>query len=154
MSRVLTFVVVALAGLALAGVASAKECKPVSGSFSAVNVFPPECQSPVGFCTRGTLTGDLDGTYEFTQLTSTFVPPATLHFTGASTITRTHGGAQLFGSDTGTIDLAAGTFTTIVNITGGTKQYEGATGQIVATGNLTPTGTEGTYAGEICKHSA
>jgi hypothetical protein len=153
MRRGLIVVVAVVGALALAGVAAAKECKPVSGTFSAVNVFPPECLSPVGFCTRGTLTGDLAASYEFTQLTANVVFPI-VTFTGQSTISRLHGDAQLFGQDTGTIDLAAGTFTTIVNIVGGTKQYEGATGQIVATGNLTATGTEGTYTGEICKHTS
>lgn len=153
MRRGFALAAAAVAALALAGTAAAKQCKPVAGTFSAVAVLPPECTSPVGFCTRGTLTGDLDAEYAFTQLTTAFVPPATLTFTGASTITRTHGGAQLFGSDTGWIDLAAGTFETTVNITGGTKQYSGAAGQIVATGNLTPTGTEGTYTGTICKHA-
>ena len=152
MRRALVLTAATVAALALAGVAAAKECKPVSGTFSAENVFPPECASPVGFCTRGALTGDLDAGYAFTQLTANVAFPL-LTFTGESTITRSHGGAQLLGSDTGTIDLAAGTFTTIVNIVGGTKQYEGASGRIVATGHLTPTGTEGTYTGEICKHT-
>lgn len=67
---------------------------------------------------------------------------------------RTHGGAELYGLDTGWIDFVNGTFETTVNIVGGTKQYEGASGQLVATGSLTPTGgTAGTYSGEICKHS-
>jgi hypothetical protein len=153
MRKGFTLVAAAVAALALAGVAAAKECKPVSGTFSAVNVFPPECTSPVGFCTRGTLTGDLDAGYEFSQTAATVAFPF-VTFTGASTITRTHGGAQLFGSDLGTINLVDQTFTTIVNVVGGTKQYEGASGQIVATGNLTATGTEGTYTGVICKHAA
>ena len=77
-----------------------------------------------------------------------------LNFTGASTIIREHGGAELHGSDTGWINFANGTFETTVNIVGGTKRYEGATGIIVATGSLTATGgTAGTYAGEICKHT-
>ncbi len=75
-----------------------------------------------------------------------------LTFTGASTITQTFGGAELYGADTGWIDFANGTFETTVNIVGGTNQYDGASGQLVATGNLTPTGTVGTYTGEICKH--
>ncbi len=67
-------------------------------------------------------------------------------------ITQTLGGAELYGADTGWINFANRTFETTVNIVGGTKQYDGASGQLVATGNLTPTGTIGTYTGEICKH--
>ena len=127
--------------------AAAKECTPVSGTFEAATVA---CPAP--FCTAGTLTGDLEATYAFAMTSATPDGPI-LNFTGASTIVRTHGGAELYGSDTGWIDFASGTFETTVNITGGTKQYDGATGQLVAAGNLTPTGTVGTYTGEICKHS-
>lgn len=137
---------VALA-LALAGTAAAKECKPVSGDFVA-DIVP--CDPPGPFCTAGTLTGDLDATYAF-RMTSQSPTPTGITFTGNSTITRVHGGAQLFGSDHGTINFVDGSFTTIVDIAGGTKRYEGATGQIVATGHLTPTGTAGTYTGTICK---
>ncbi len=151
--RSLALAVTVVAALALAGVAAAKDCKPISGAFVADSLTGPACASPVGFCTHGTLTGDLRASYDFVQLSTVFQPPALLTFTGASTIVRTHGGATLYGSDTGSIDLAAGTFTTVVQIVGGTKQYEGAAGQIVATGNLTPTGTAGTYTGEICKHA-
>ncbi len=81
-----------------------------------------------------------------------FAGRAILTFTGASTIRQTLGGAELYGADTGWINFANRTFETTVNIVGGTKQYDGASGQLVATGNLTPTGTIGTYTGEICKH--
>lgn len=147
--RALVIAVVATAALALAGTAAAKECKPVSGDFVADTV---PCDPPGPFCTAGTLTGDLDATYAF-RMTSAAPTPTGIAFTGNSVITRKHGGAQLFGSDHGTIDFVDGSFTTIVDIVGGTKQYKGATGQIVATGHLTPTGTAGTYTGTICKHS-
>ena len=141
-------IAVAVAALALAGTAAAKECKPVSGSFAAEQVA---CPAP--FCTAGMLTGDLTASYSFT-MTSAVQEGPLLTFTGASTIVRTFGGAELYGSDTGWIDFASGTFETTVNITGGTNQYEGAAGQLVATGHLTATGgTAGTYAGEICKHA-
>ena len=136
----------ALAGaLVWSAAAAAKECKPVSGTFAAEQVV---C---AGFCTAGTLSGDLTASYSFAMTSSSGFPLLT--FTGASTIVREHGGAELYGSDTGWIDFGTGTFETTVNIVGGTKQYDGASGQLVATGNLTPTGTAGTYTGELCKHS-
>lgn len=141
-------IAVLVAALALAGTAAAKECKPVSGTFAAEQVT---CPAP--FCTAGSLTGDLTATYAFAMTSADEVGPV-LSFTGASTIVRTFGGAELYGSDTGWIDFSNGSFETTVNIVGGTKQYDGASGQLVATGHLTPTGgTVGTYAGEICKHA-
>jgi hypothetical protein len=141
-------IAIVIAALALAGTAAAKECKPVSGSFAAEQVA---CPAP--FCTAGALTGDLRASYAF-AMTSAVQEGPVLTFTGASTIVGTFGGAELYGSDTGWIDFASGTFETTVNIVGGTKQYEGASGQLVATGHLTATGgTAGTYAGTLCKHA-
>ena len=143
-----TVLAVALAAaLVWSATAAAKECKPVSGTFEATIV---PCPAPL--CTAGTLTGGLTSSYAFTMTSASQVGPV-LTFTGASTITNTFGGAQLFGADTGWINFATGQFETTVNIVGGTKQYDGGSGQLVATGNLTPTGTAGTYAGALCKHA-
>jgi hypothetical protein len=143
-----TVLAVALAAaLVWSATATAKECKPVSGTFEATIV---PCPAPL--CTAGALTGGLTSSYAFT-MTSAVQEGPVLTFTGGSTITNTFGDAQLFGADTGWINFATGQFQTTVNIVGGTKQYDGASGQLVATGNLTPTGTAGTYTGEICKHS-
>jgi len=143
-----TVLAVALAAaLVWSATAAAKECKPVSGTFEATIV---PCPAPL--CTAGTLTGGLTSSYAFTMTSAAQEGPV-LTFTGASTITNTFGDARLFGADTGWINFATGQFETTVNIVGGTKQYDGASGQLVATGNLTPTGTAGTYAGELCKHS-
>ena len=143
-----TVLAVALAAaLVWSATAAAKECKPVSGTFEATIV---PCAAPL--CTAGTLTGGLTSSYAFT-MTSAVQEGPLLTFTGASTITNTFGDAELYGSDTGWINFATGQFETTVDIVGGTKQYEGASGQLVATGNLTPTGTAGTYVGEVCKHT-
>jgi len=138
--------VVLVTSLVWSSAAAAKECKPVSGTFEATTVA---CAAP--FCTAGSLTGGLTASYFFAISSASQEGPI-LSFTGASTITQTFGGAELYGADSGWIDFATGTFETTVNIVGGTKQYDGATGQLVATGTLTPTGTTGTYTGEICKH--
>ena len=143
-----TVLAVALvAALVGSATAAAKECKPVSGTFEATIV---PCPAPL--CTAGTLTGDLTASYAFT-MTSAVQEGPLLSFTGVSTIVSTFGEAELYGADTGWINFATGQFETTVNIAGGTKQYDGASGQLVATGNLTPTGTVGTYAGELCKHT-
>jgi hypothetical protein len=144
------------------GIAEASPVKSVSGDFTSVAALPPECTSPVGICTRGTLTGDLRATYDFVMLS--LVPagdptaPTKFVYTGQSVITRLQGGAQIFGVDTGVMDIAdptAAPFMTTVNIAGGTKQYDGAAGQIVAIGvlNLITGDAVGTYTGEIDKHA-
>jgi hypothetical protein len=143
-----TVLAVALAAaLVWSATAAAKECKPVSGTFEATIV---PCPAPL--CTAGALTGSLTSSYAFTMTSASQEGPL-LSFTGESTIVNTFGGAELYGADTGWINFATGQFETTVNIVGGTKQYDGASGQLVATGNLTPTGTVGTYAGEVCKHT-
>lgn len=147
-SRLFPLAVATLTLASMVPPAEAKECKPVSGSFSAVP--PASCPSPVGICTHGTLRGGLDATYDFVADTQIVVFP-TASLTGHSTITTDKG--LLIGQDTSTLDLITGAFTTTVGIVGGTRKYEGAGGQIVATGvfDFTSGRTAGTYAGTICK---
>ena len=139
-----------LLALVLAGPASAATggCHAVSGTFPAVQVFPPACTSPLAFCTQGALTGDLAGAYSFV---ATGVDPATGDFLGHSTITLENGGV-LTSDDHSAIDFATGTFTTFIDFAGGTRQFAHATGGLVAPGVLTtsPPGTAGTYSGEYC----
>ncbi len=127
-------------------------CRTFSGKFTAVP--PAECPSPVGICTHGTLTGGFPSTYDFVM--DTLVPigkTGLSRYTGHSVITTA--GGQLFGSDTGiikTIGSGAGSFVTVVRIVGGTGEFVGATGGIVAPGRLDfATGnTVGTYSGAVC----
>jgi len=122
--------------------AAAAACEQVTGEFVA-DVVP--CPGP--FCTAGTLTGDLNATYAF-AMTAANETPTGLTFEGASTITVA--GGTLTGSDHGHIDYVTGGFVTVVGIAGGTGAYTDAFGVIVATGDLTPTGTAGTYRGVVC----
>jgi len=150
---------IVIAAVCLASVpgpfAQAKDgCKSFRGDFTAV--APADCASPVGICTHGTLTGGFPSTYDFVAdtLVSTGVP-GEFAYTGHSLITAAHG-AQVFGHDSGVLTfLPNGTapFVTTVQVVGGTRQYEGATGQIVAPGvlDLATGGTVGTYSGTICK---
>ncbi len=139
---------VAVAALALAAPAVAAQggCHDVEGDFTAETIpgGVGNCTS-FAFCTLGTLTGDLAGTYFFTV--TGFTGPNTL--TAESTITR-ETGAVIQGRDTSTL-FGDGTFETVVTVVGGTRQYAHARGQIVATGAFTATGgTAGTYGGTIC----
>ncbi len=129
-------------------------CASYSGSFTAV--APSVCLSPVGICTHGTLTGGFPSTYDFTA--DTLVPtgnPGEFAYTGHSIIT-TPPGAELFGSDSGLLEMlgnGTASFVTTVNIVGGTRQYEGASGTFVAPDilNLVTGATVGTYTATICK---
>ena len=146
--------------MSIGGSAAVLAAEPtfVSGPFTSVTVPPPACHSPVGICTLGHLTGDLDASYAFTIFT--FVPHPGLanvfDYTGDSTITMTHGGAVLRSHDTGMMDTtnpAAVPFETTVFIYSGTRDFAGATGTLVAFGKLSfITGqASGHYVGWIAR---
>lgn len=136
------------------------QCKSIDGPFTS-NVVPvPPCTSPVGLCTHGNLTGDLDAFYDFTA--QTLVPandpehPNRFLYTGTSVITAKHGNAQMFSNDHGYIDMNAPTdgspFATTVVIASGTYRWKHTGGYIIASGSLTlATGVAvGSYVGALC----
>jgi hypothetical protein len=132
------------------------DCDDVEGPFSSVLVTAG-CASPVGICTHGLLTGDLEATYDFTMLTLVPDPidPTAEVYTGRSVIT-TKGGSQLFTNDTGVIHPGSvpAPFVTTANIVSGTGKFQNVCGgKIVASGKLNfATGQAvGTYTGEICQ---
>lgn len=133
-------------------------CVPVYGTFESQAVPPSECDSPVGFCTRGSLKGLLAGSYEFTMTTARPAgEPGTEginFFTGYSDI-HTRGGALLTGVDTGTIDLNPGrwgNFVSLITILDGTGRFEGARGQLALRGkvDLQTGGASGDFEAQIC----
>jgi hypothetical protein len=119
--------------------AAAGGCHSYSGEFTAVT--PAEC--PSFLCTEGTLTGDLEGRYDFVATGAT---PAGVM--GESTITLDTG-AVIRGHDLSVLN-PDGTFVTTVTVSGGTRQFKHATGGLIAAGRFTETGTEGIYSGVIC----
>jgi hypothetical protein len=121
------------------GSVSANEggCHSYAGKFTAEAVL---CTT---FCTHGTLTGDIEGTYDF--VATDFTPTGLV---GESTITL-ESGAVISGEDVSVLN-PDGTFVTTVTIVGGTRQFEHATGTLVAEGVLTAAGTQGVYSAEIC----
>jgi hypothetical protein len=133
------------------------QCKPVVGSFEA-QISPEGCTSPVGLCTAGRVWGGLQGTYHFTM--TSLMPnaeaaevPTILFFTGRSIVTL-NSGDQVFGIDTGAIDLspAGGGFASLITFKGGTGAAASASGQIRLRGELDPIEgtTSGDYIGTIC----
>lgn len=131
------------------------DCSEPAGDFRSVVVTGTECTSPVGFCTAGTLTGDLEGSYDFVMLSMIAAPttehPARFEFTGYSLITTADG--TMFGEDTGEIwfegDVA---FITHVGVVDGTECFDGVHGDIVAMGaiDMTTGVAEGTYTSTLC----
>lgn len=131
-------------------------CTEPVGEFIAT-AESPCLESPVLFCTRGTLTGDVAGSYDFvmTSQSSAADPahPTRLIFAGESLITTGQG--RMFAADHGRMDVNATgpwPFETIVKIHGGDGAYEGAKGRLVATGSFDPEAgiTSGTYVGTLC----
>jgi hypothetical protein len=138
-----------------------QSCAPVVGHFEASLVPPGQghCPSdPNAFCTAGRVWGGLQGTYEFVM--AGLIPSATIggvstisFFTGHSTVFLKEGD-QLFGTDTGSIDLPPGQggFASLITFSGGTGAMNAATGQIRRRGEFDPNvgTTSGDYTGRLC----
>jgi hypothetical protein len=136
-------------------IASSGACKKVQGKFSAVNLPPEACTSPLGFCTEGTLSGNLKGSYSFVM--NTAMPagePAApnVTFFGGDSVVVTHKGDVYEGVDTGAINLDppgtlnSGRFSTLLTFT------EGAAGHlwIQGTADLAGGTVTGSYSGLLC----
>ncbi|MGH1346861.1 MAG: hypothetical protein ACRBN8_35160 [Nannocystales bacterium] len=129
-------------------------CIPAFGWFGAMSVPVPPCESDVGLCTAGELSGVLNGQYalEMDQLMSTNDPrvPFVNFFTGTSVIDSTYG--EFVGVDTGSMNLSppgdtgSGRFSTLLTILEGGAGFIHIRGKLdLATGNVS-----GTYAGLVC----
>ena len=136
-------------------------CKPVTGHFEAVVVPPGQdhCPSdPSAFCTAGRVWGGIQGTYQFVMtgaMPSVLIGgvPTVLFFTGQSVIFL-NSGDQMFGIDTGSIDLPPGQggFASLITLTGGTGSALNTTGQIRLRGEFSAAEgtTAGDYTGRLC----
>lgn len=141
---------------AMAFPAGAQQCKPLVGSFEAEVQPANTCPGP--FCTAGRVWGGIQGEYHFTM--DKIIPngelelPTISFFTGHSIITL-KSGAQLFGTDTGTLDLPPGHggFASLITFTGGTGEMANATGQIRLRGEFDAVAgiTSGDYIGTVCE---
>jgi len=131
--------------------------KTYTGSFTAELQPPDGCTSIVGICTHGPLTGDLEGTYDFTMTDISFAGddadhPYKFYYQGVTTITTAKG--KISAMDMGVLyfdPLGDSTFMTTARIVDGTLRYQRASGQFVAVSSLSfVTGqAAGTYSAEI-----
>ncbi|HEY7111665.1 MAG TPA: hypothetical protein VIA45_01925 [Thermoanaerobaculia bacterium] len=127
------------------------KCQAFYGPFTSVVVPPPDCKSPVGLCTHGTLVGELPATYDFTALTQTADPndPNVVTLTGKSVVTTAAGVIRT--DDVSVINFASGDFVTKA-LVHKTKIREAKTGGFIAAGNLDlATGqATGNYSAILC----
>jgi hypothetical protein len=134
---------------------AAQQCKPLVGSFEAE--VQPANTCPGVLCTAGHVWGGIQGDYRFTmdKITPNGEPevPTISFFTGHSIISL-KSGDQLFGTDTGTIDLPPGQggFASLITFIGGSGAMAKATGQIRLRGEFDPVDgtTSGDYIGTVC----
>jgi hypothetical protein len=127
------------------------------GEFTSTLVPPPECASPVGICTHGVLTGEIEGTYDFV-ITEMNCPdptsPNDCTYAGDSIVTTDKG--IIITVDTGvmqgTVLPFLAEFTTTAEFVGGTNRYKNASGVFVATGLLNFLSREavGEYSLRVC----
>ncbi len=150
------------ATLTLAGSARAADCKPVRGLYTST-LQDKGCTSPVGICTSGKLTGDIEGTYVFTMTDSLPQNPydpghAITFYKGASAVSPKSGGTINL-RDYGTVDMrqpppadAPGLQAALLTVEGGTGRWVEATGYLQLVGGRNPeTGAvEGEYRGALC----
>ena len=130
-------------------------CWPAFGWFGASSVPVPPCESPVGLCTSGDLSGVLRGEYqlEVEQIMSTNDPrvPFVSFFTGTSEIDSRLG--EFVGVDTGSMNMTppgetgSGRFSTLLTILEGGAGFVHIRGKIdFITGEVS-----GSYAGVVCR---
>ena len=134
---------------------AAADCKPVVGSFEATLVPAGQghCPAMAPFCTAGRVWGGVQGSYQFVMTAAESSAmlggvPSIQFFAGKSTV-RLKSGAQIVGTDTGSIDLQPGRggFASLITFEGST------TGQIKLRGDFDGAAgtTNGDYLGELCQ---
>lgn len=139
--------------VSIVAVGSTASAATIVGHFSSVVVSGPDCLSPIGLCTRGTLSGGLKGEFFFTatSLVPTADTPATgvVLYTGEIVLTTKDG--TLTCRDAGGFQtVGAGAVSSVCAIVGGTADLTGASGTIQFVGNFTlADGGDGDYRGSV-----
>jgi hypothetical protein len=127
------------------------QCQAFYGPFTSVVVPPPDCESPVGLCTHGTLVGEFPASYDFTAVTQEVDPddPNIVTLTGTSIVTTATG--VIHTDDVSVINFATGDFVTKALVHKSNIRGEKA-GGFIAAGNLdfTTGQATGNYSAVLC----
>jgi hypothetical protein len=141
-------------GLAAGNAASATPvCQAVHGRVE-IAAYEPTCGSAIALCAHAMLHGTIKATSDFvgTGAVPTADTPATgvLTLTGDNVFHTTDG--DFFTKDAILLNTGGdGEFSEIDTITGGSGEYEGATGYLIASGTFSEGTGVGTYVGKICR---
>ena len=142
-----------LALLLVGGATAASPCKKINGKVTLQALPSTNCLSPISFCARGVLSGDLAGSSLFsgTSQAATVDTPRTavIVLTGDNTI-ETSGGTLLTKDAIVLQTTGAGHFGEVDTVIGGTGTWAGATGTFRAQGTFADGQGQGEYIGEIC----
>lgn len=110
----------------------------VQGQFITQAFGGPDCFSPVGTCSRGTVTGNLAGDVLVTITGSELIGPPTAptgnRYTADITITTPSG--NLYGTINGRVRFSDGALNSVVRFHRGTGDYDGAQGWLFVLGNF------------------
>lgn len=122
--------------------------------FHAQGRFESVIQPCSGLCTKGKVTGSLNGDYEFTgnQLIPANEPtiPSVMFYTGFSRVHTLNGELNL--TDAGALEVPFGNLSSLLTVTGGTGDYAHSTGYLNIFGATYSDGTaKGKFEGMICK---
>ena len=154
---------VAAGAIAGAGVASQAIAQPatlkVTGNIETLLGPSPSCESATGLCFAGDVHGAVSGSIEgdLNNIAPTLQPDISL-VDAAVTIHTNHGDLQ-FAHEQVVLNTAPnsnGEFSWLMEITGGTGRYAGATGYLQGAGTASPSTGESasTYVGEIALSKA
>ncbi len=143
----------ALASLAAAPAAADPQCRMVHAHLFLQADAEPTCGSPIGLCATAIVQGSLNAETEFvgTSFAPTVDTPATgvVVLTGDNTF-HTSGG-DFFTKDAIVLStVGAGEFAEVDTVVGGTGDWAGATGVLIASGTFANGAGEGVIDGEVC----
>lgn len=132
----------------IAAAAMAGECKPVNGNLRSEG-FTDGCASPIGLCTRGRLTGGVQGDFVFVaQSLSPSDTPGVFFYTGEINVAGND--ATLTCRDAGAYSFVNGSVVDLCTIAGGTGKLAGASGDIKIFGIFANNVGDSDYRGTIC----
>ena len=155
MRRLAILLVVAAAATAGGGYTFASKAAQAHGSLRSQPLVEG-CTSPIGFCTVGRASGTINGDFVFTAFRS--VPsdtPGVVLYTGEIVFQTSRGELRCQDAgayDIGELESGPGPFASVCTITGGTRDWAGATGHIRTHGTFTNAeGGNSRYAGLISR---